>query len=75
MKDIKPCDVHNDCFANKDGCCTVLKDTDFGKKDCPFYKTSEAVRDSRNRSYLRLIDLDRTDLIENYGVRAYYEGQ
>lgn len=27
-----------DCFANKDGYCTCLEDTEFPKKQCPFYK-------------------------------------
>lgn len=28
----------NDCFANRCGECSILKDTDFGKRDCPFFK-------------------------------------
>lgn len=28
----------NDCFARQDDCCRILSCTDFGKKECPFYK-------------------------------------
>lgn len=30
-----------DCFANREGCCSVLSNNDFGKRPCPFYKTKE----------------------------------
>lgn len=26
------------CFAYSGGCCVVLGDTDFGERDCPFFK-------------------------------------
>lgn len=29
------------CFAYKNGSCRALQDTDFGKKPCPFYKTTK----------------------------------
>ena len=32
------CDMHRNCFANKEGHCVCLSDNDFGNKDCPFYK-------------------------------------
>lgn len=33
-----------DCFACKDGKCELLTDNDFGKRECPFYKTEEEVK-------------------------------
>lgn len=38
------CKVHGDCFANRRGVCTCLKDNDFGGRDCPFYKTADTAR-------------------------------
>lgn len=43
------CRVHGDCFANKGGICTCLKDNDFNGRDCPFYKPADTVREERNR--------------------------
>ena len=31
------CDMHSDCFANKQGKCVCLSKNDF-QGDCPFYK-------------------------------------
>ncbi len=39
------CRTHGDCFANRGGVCTCLKDNDFGGRDCPFYKPADTVRD------------------------------
>lgn len=45
-KDAGPgCGAHGDCFANRGGACTCLKDNDFGGRDCPFYKPADAVRE------------------------------
>ena len=27
-----------DCFANVKGTCSILCDTNFGKRECPFFK-------------------------------------
>ena len=27
-----------DCFANVKGTCNILTDTNFGKRECPFFK-------------------------------------
>lgn len=35
---------HTDCAAYRNGMCIILTDDDFGKKDCPFYKTNEQNR-------------------------------
>ncbi|EOT27658.1 hypothetical protein C805_01766 [Eubacterium sp. 14-2] len=43
------CRAHNDCFANRGGVCTCLKDNDFGGRDCPFYKPADTVREGRRR--------------------------
>ena len=32
------CHHHANCFARKDVQCTCLTDTDFGGRECPFYK-------------------------------------
>lgn len=37
------CRIHGDCFANRGGVCTCLKDNDFGGRDCPFYKPADTV--------------------------------
>ena len=35
---------HHDCFARRwDGKCFCLDNTDFGKRDCPFYKPESKV--------------------------------
>ena len=41
--------THGDCFANRGGVCTCLKDNDFGGRDCPFYKPADTVRDKQRR--------------------------
>ena len=48
MTDVMPeCRTHGDCFANRGGVCTCLKDNDFGGRDCPFYKPADTVREGR----------------------------
>ncbi len=38
-KPFPECKLHKDCFAlREDGRCKCLTDTDFGGKDCSFYK-------------------------------------
>ncbi len=37
------CTTHEDCFAHKNGKCVCLKETDFSKKGCPFYKHKDEV--------------------------------
>lgn len=32
-------DGHKDCYANKNGVCQLLTDSNFGGKQCPFYNT------------------------------------
>lgn len=48
-----------DCFANSGGHCTVLKDTDFKGRPCPFYKTysQTAAEDARRRERLAAMGL------------------
>lgn len=43
----RQCKRHADCFANKSGECLILVNTDFGKRECPFYKTSEQLKAER----------------------------
>ena len=42
------------CFSNQDGVCFVLSDTNFGKRECPFYKTRETYRLDREAASRRL---------------------
>lgn len=46
---MQKCRMHDDCFANRGGVCTCLKDNDFGGRDCPFYKPAGAVREGQRR--------------------------
>lgn len=40
MEDVK-CVSNHDCAACRDGKCQALINTDFGSRDCPFYKSKE----------------------------------
>ena len=50
------CRAHSDCFANRGGVCTCLKDNDFGGRDCPFYKPADTVRESQRRQDGGMVD-------------------
>jgi hypothetical protein len=67
MNKLRACDAHSDCFANKGGLCIALNDTNFEERDCPFYKTEEEHRASRQRSFERLLILGRHNLTERNG--------
>lgn len=55
-----------DCFANKDGYCPCLEDTEFPKKQCPFYKErTEANMDSA-KALVSLILRGKFGLIRRY---------
>lgn len=38
-KNCPRCKKHIDCKANYSGKCIALNNTDFGNRDCPFYKS------------------------------------
>ena len=38
-KNCPRCKKHIDCKANYSGKCIALNDTNFGERDCPFYKS------------------------------------
>lgn len=38
-KNCPRCKKHIDCKANYSGKCIALNNTDFGERDCPFYKS------------------------------------
>lgn len=39
-RNLPPCKQHRRaCLAYSGGKCSILHDTDFGEKKCPFYKT------------------------------------
>lgn len=68
LTDLSECPVcaeHPDCFANIEGCCTALKKVDDGSP-CPFYKNAEANMADARRSYQRLKENGRSDLISRY---------
>lgn len=56
---LKPCNAHPDCFANKNGQCIALNDTNFKGRVCPFYKTVEEHHAGRQRGLERLLALGR----------------
>ena len=74
-KGLPHCTAHRDCFANKDDVCVCLGDNDFHGKDCPFFKITAQCDADRQKSYERLVQLGRTDLIEMYKVRVAYGSQ
>lgn len=39
------CCDRGDCFANRDGVCKTLRNTNFGSRPCPFFKTEEQLAD------------------------------
>lgn len=48
MTELKKClKEKTACFSYVKGVCRILKDTDFGEKDCPFYKTKEQFQADR----------------------------
>lgn len=42
MGNVAICKAHRDCFANRAGICACLKNNDFGRRECPFYKPVDA---------------------------------
>ena len=56
------CEAHPDCFANVDGRCTALK-KNACSSDCTFYATADEAFEAAKRSYQRLKEIGRTDLI------------
>ena len=53
---VQGCRAHGDCFANRGGVCTCLKDNDFGGRDCPFYKPADTVRKEQRRQNGGMVD-------------------
>lgn len=47
---LPPCSHGTECFANDDKRCTVLKDTCFRGKKCPFFKTKEQLQKEQEGS-------------------------
>ena len=73
IEDFPKCNTHIDCFANKEGYCMILKPEDFSDVACPFYKTKQAAEVGRRKSFRRLIEIGRPDLIDKYGGRNPHE--
>lgn len=67
MKTINPrCNHTPGCFACTNGRCRILKNTNFGDKACPFYKTKDQADAENARAMVRLVAEERYDLIEKY---------
>jgi hypothetical protein len=58
-----------DCFAMSNGGCGALK-VNKCPKNCKFYKTHQQLRIERQKTYNRLMELGRLDLIDTYKVQA-----
>ena len=68
LTDLSECPVcaeHPDCFANIEGRCTALKKVEDGVP-CLFYKNAETNMAEARRSYQRLKENGRSDLISRY---------
>lgn len=66
MSKMPACTRHPDCHAYHYGHCTALYDTNFGNKDCPFYRNALLNRKEQEDCFQKLIDSGRTDLIKLY---------
>ena len=76
MRKVYPkCNTHIDCFANKDGYCIALKLEGFSGEGCVFFKTKQDAEIARDKSFRRLVEIGREDLIEKYGGRKTHEHQ
>ena len=43
------CNYHSDCFANREGKCITLTDTNFKRGYCPFYKNEDKLNNQIKR--------------------------
>ena len=57
--EMQRCRMHGDCFANRGGVCTCLKDNDFGGRDCPVFKPADTVRKEQRRRNGGMVHGDR----------------
>lgn len=58
---------HTDCFACVEGRCSVLSNTNFEGRDCPFFKTREQCQEENALRKERLRDLGLTHYFDKYG--------
>lgn len=56
-----------DCFGNSKGRCMCLTDTNFGWRDCPFFKTKKQYKEERKREEIKYVGSD----CGNRGSRNY----
>ncbi len=56
----------NDCASCHDGFCTALRNTDFGSKNCPFYRSRKEQTEANNKIMEQLKERKRFDLIKKY---------
>ena len=57
---------HHRCAGNKEGYCRALRTSNFGDKMCPFFKTTGRNEKEKKSAMVRLITLERHDLIDKY---------
>lgn len=57
-----------DCFANKDGGCSILKVSKCPDKPCKFYKTATQLQVERQKSYNYLMELGYLELLDKYTI-------
>ena len=58
------CMAHPDCFAWMEGKCTALNES--GGEDCVFYCPADIAMEKARQCFRRLIELQRTELIQKY---------
>ena len=61
--DYTECMLHSECFSNKEGKCTILKNTIFDNRDCPFFKI--------NRDDIRRTLDDENDVLISKMSRSF----
>ena len=45
--DCPACNYHSDCFANREGKCIILTDTNFKRGYCTFYRNEDKLNAKR----------------------------
>lgn len=68
------CRAHPDCHAWEDGRCVALRDNNFGRRGCPFYKNREVNRKEQGECLKRLIESGKSYLVEEYRKTFEYLG-
>lgn len=67
--------TEKNCFANRDGVCMALGDTNFGGRECPFYKTKEQRSFGLANSAARLESMGLEELIDYPAYKTKIEAE